>query len=80
MSDANSLAGLRGSDCRGPSARVLLAATVIILFWVGMWGFIEEVLGVVRKSIGVSPLQLYAGLIVVAVALAIRYPLVLERF
>ena len=80
MSDANSLAGLRSERGGNISARVLLAATVIILFWVGMWGFIEEVLTAVRKSIGVSPLQLYAGLIVVAVALAMRYPLVLERF
>ena len=79
MSDAQSLTGRSDSD-RGSKGRVLMVATVIILFWVGMWGFIEEVLVAIRKSIGVSPLQLYAGLIVLAIALAMRFPLVFERF
>ena len=77
MSDANSLAGLRSLR---ESGHILLLATAIILFWVGMWGFIEELLLVIRKSIGASPLQVYAGLILLALAIAMRYPLVLERF
>jgi TRAP-type C4-dicarboxylate transport system permease small subunit len=62
------------------SGRILLVAFVLILFWVGAWGFVEEVLAMVRKSVGISPLQLYLALMVGVVAIVLRYPHMLERF
>jgi hypothetical protein len=62
------------------SGRILLVAFILVLFWVGAWGVVEEVLAMVRKSVGVSPLQLYMALMVGVVAIVLRYPHMLERF
>jgi TRAP-type C4-dicarboxylate transport system permease small subunit len=71
MSEATSL---------NTSGRILLVAFVLVLFWVGAWGLVEEVLVMVRKSIGISPFQLYLALVVGVVAIVLRYPQMLERF
>jgi hypothetical protein len=62
------------------SGRILLVAFILVLFWVGAWGVVEEVLAMVRKSFGISPLQLYMALTVGVVVLVLRYPHMLERF
>lgn len=62
------------------SGRILLVAFILVLFWVGAWGVIEEVLVMVRKTFGISPFQLYLALVVGVVALVLRYPHMLERF
>ena len=62
------------------SGRILLVAFILVLFWVGAWGIVEEVLTMVRKTVGVSPLQLYMALMVGVVAIVLRYPHMLERF
>jgi TRAP-type C4-dicarboxylate transport system permease small subunit len=62
------------------NGRVLLVAFVLVLFWVGVWGLVEEVLIMTRKTIGISPFQLYLALVVGVVALVLRYPHMLERF
>ncbi len=62
------------------AGRILLVAFILVLFWVGAWGVVEEVLTMVRKTVGVSPLQLYLALMVGVVAIVLRYPHMLERF
>ena len=67
-------------DSLNPSGRILMLAFVLVLFWVGAWGLVEEILQVVRKAVGVSHLQLYIAIVVGVVLLVHANPHLLEAF
>ncbi len=67
-------------DSLNPSGRILVLAFVLVLFWVGAWGLVEEILQIVRKAVGVSPLQLYIAIVIGVALLVHAHPRLLEGF
>lgn len=67
----------------GPGLRrrveLLLIALVLIVFWIGTWGVIEEWLTGIEQRTGQTKMELYSYLLVLAGAFFIAFPEIMMR-
>ncbi len=67
----------------GPGLRrrleLLLVAFVLVVFWIGTWGVLEEWLTGIEQRTGTTKIELYTYLVVLAGVFFVAFPEIMER-
>jgi hypothetical protein len=57
----------------------LLVSFVIILWWIGIWGFVETLVHQYSKGCPIRALTVYTGIMIVVICSVIVHPSLLEK-
>ena len=58
---------------------LLLVAFVLVVFWIGTWGVLEEWLTGIEQRTGATKMELYTYLVVLAGVFFVAFPEIMER-
>ena len=62
------------------ASNILLIAFLVVLWWIGVWGFVETLLHQVIKGSTTKALLLYSSLIATVLAIVWMKPHLLDHF
>jgi hypothetical protein len=63
----------------GKDLHAIQIATILILFWVGVWNLTEEVLDKIQQKYNIIRWKLYAGLVLFVLLIIILDPHTFEK-
>ena len=58
----------------------ILIAGILIVFWFGIWGLLEEAAQAAERRYGCSKASVYGATVIVALSLVALYPQALAKF